>query len=65
MTIASHRKAKGMTQADLADLIGVHLVTVGKWECGLTEPRGATLYALAKVFKCKRDEIVMVPRKVN
>ncbi len=49
-----------MTQGDLAELLGVHLVTVGKWECGLTKPRGATLYALAKVFKCRRGEITIM-----
>lgn len=37
------RKALGMTQVQLGSLLGVHPITVSKWECGRARP---TLYQL-------------------
>lgn len=37
-TLAAARKAKGLSQTGLGDLIGVHFTTVSKWELGITLP---------------------------
>ena len=36
--IARVRRARGLTQAALADAIGVQTWTVGRWECGMRAP---------------------------
>lgn len=36
--IKENRKAKGLTQEDLAKLIGVSRVTIARWETDKTEP---------------------------
>ncbi len=38
MQVARLRKAHGLTQARLAALVGVHPMTVSKWERGVLEP---------------------------
>jgi len=51
------RKALGLTQQGLADLIGAQRHSVARWETGVHEPRGANLKALhelaAKAAKAK------------
>jgi predicted transcriptional regulator len=39
------RKASGATQADVATEIGVHRVTIARWEAGTRSPRGDLLEA--------------------
>jgi HTH-type transcriptional regulator/antitoxin MqsA len=34
------RRAAGVTQQQLADALGVHVITVGRWEAGTRTPRG-------------------------
>lgn len=38
--ITRRRTALGLTQAKLAEAIGVHAITVNRWEVGKAEPRG-------------------------
>lgn len=57
MTISELRNTRKMTQQELADLIGVHPVTVARWECGTRKPKGTALFALAKALKCAENEI--------
>lgn len=47
MNIRELRRAKGLTQAQLAESAGVTKVSVCKWEAGLTVPR-------AELFQCLR-----------
>ncbi len=37
-SIAALRHALGFTQGELGELLGVHAVTVGKWERGVARP---------------------------
>jgi transcriptional regulator with XRE-family HTH domain len=39
------RVAAGVSQSRLAEELGVHQVTVARWECGMRSPRGETLRA--------------------
>lgn len=34
------RRAAGITQAEVADMLGVHVLTVWRWEHGHRRPRG-------------------------
>lgn len=44
-TLKARRKALGLSQAELAELIGVNLQTVWRWERGRIEPHRVTLRA--------------------
>ncbi len=39
------RVGAGISQSRLAEELGVHPVTVARWECGTRSPRGETLRA--------------------
>ena len=44
------RKAKGLTQDELADKFGVGKLTVSRWETGKNTPEVATIIELSKFF---------------
>lgn len=44
------RKSKNLTQAALAQVLGVSARTVQEWESGVNNPVHATLYKLANVL---------------
>ena len=48
--IQSIRKAHGLSQEKLGDLIGMDRVSIGYIEQGKRTPKISTLYAMAKVF---------------
>lgn len=53
------RKGKGLTQQELATLIGVGQSTVGNWESGTRDiPRGDSLLKLAEVLGVNPIELV-------
>jgi len=54
------RKAKGLTQKELADLIGVHTLTISEWERGKTSPRPKYIPELSKALGL---EPVVLPYK--
>ncbi len=56
--IHERRKALGLTLLDIARSVGVSKQSVFKWEKGDVSPKGANLYALAKVLKCDADWIL-------
>lgn len=47
--IKSIRKALGLTQEGFAKRIGVHKITVSRWERGEISPRGLALAALERL----------------
>ena len=49
------RKEAGLTQAELADKMGVHIKTVMNWEQGKAEPPLGTLMELAELYHCDLD----------
>ena len=55
--IASFRKAKGWTQAELGEKIGVSNQSVSKWESETSMPDIMLLPALADAFGCHIDEL--------
>ena len=56
--LATQRKAKGYTQQQVADMIGVSNKTLSAWEQGRSYPDIMTLPALAEIFGVTVDEIL-------
>lgn len=51
------RKANGLSQEGLADLLDVTRQSVSKWESGTTYPEMDKLLAMCKIFKCSLDDL--------
>lgn len=51
------RESAGMTQAELAERVGVSEKVVSKWECGETKPSVEVLPALADAFAMNIDDL--------
>lgn len=51
------RGEKGMTQEQLAEVLGVSAQAVSKWETGETYPDGSLLVPLAKILDATLDEL--------
>ncbi|TVP85921.1 MAG: XRE family transcriptional regulator [Acholeplasmataceae bacterium] len=56
--IAALRKAKDMTQVELADLLGISYQAVSNWERGDTMPDIAKLGDLSKIFEISIDDLL-------
>lgn len=52
------RKNKGMTQKEVADVLGVGQSTYKNYECGVREPNGDTIVALANLFNVTTDYLL-------
>ena len=58
MNIIEEKRVRlGLTQRDLAEIIGVDRTTMGKWELGRTVPRVEKLLALTKILDCSIEDI--------
>lgn len=51
------RKARGLSQEELACIIGTERSTISKWETGEAKPRTDLLVKLAKALRCKIDDL--------
>ena len=58
--IRAYRRAKDMTQEQLADRIGVSYQSVSRWENGIAYPDIEFLPALAELFETTTDELLGV-----
>jgi len=56
--IAVKRKEKGITQADLAEYMGIEKETVSRMETGVISPTLARMAQLAKFLDCKIGDLV-------
>lgn len=65
MMISSKRKEKGMTQLELADLMGVSDKAVSKWERDLSCPDVNSLPKLAEIFEMSVDELMQIKTGVK
>ena len=70
--IVKLRKDLGLTQQQLADMIGAQQPTVARWETGKNQPRGANLKALRKlkiesvpVSKSTREDFKKIGRELG
>ena len=53
------RMSRGMTQEELAERLGVSRQTVSKWESDAAFPEMEKALALAKLFSCSLDDLLM------
>ena len=56
-SIEVYRKKMKLSQAELANLLGVTQSAVAKWETGESRPRANKLPELARIFKCSIDAL--------
>ncbi len=59
----SLRREKGMTQAQLAAMLGVTNKAVSKWETGEAMPETSQLVPIARIFGVTVDELLEGRRK--
>ena len=59
------RKAMGMTQADVAEALGIERATVGMWETGTSWPSARVLPDLAGLLCCSIDELYTAPEETD
>lgn len=52
------RKAKGLSQKELGELIGVSNKAVSKWETGESLPKTSTIMKLAQLFEINPSELI-------
>lgn len=58
--LARMRRAKGMTQGQLAEKVGCYTKDISRWETGERRPAAKSLKALADALGCTVDEIMGV-----
>jgi len=58
MSIRDMRLRADMSQAELAEKIGVTQHTVSDWEAGKIHPRVGRLMGLSKILDCSVEELV-------
>lgn len=58
LKISLLRKQKGITQQELAEVLGVSYQTISKWETGVTMPDLTVLPELVNYFEVSADEIL-------
>ena len=57
-SLSKYRKATGISQEKLAEMLGVSRQAVSKWETGETQPEMANLLAICKILKVTPDELL-------
>ena len=62
--IRRERLERGMTQRDLAALVGVGVPHISKVEAGRENPSDDMLRRVAEVFKCDPDELLLVAGRI-
>ena len=63
--IQKNRKAKGYTQQELADQLGITLKSVSYFECGLTYPSQENIFKLAEILDMSLDEYIFSCTRFN
>ena len=56
--IRAMRKRAGMTQADLADAMGINISTIGNWEREITTPDAEQLWNCAVALGCTPNDLL-------
>jgi transcriptional regulator with XRE-family HTH domain len=56
--LASLRKKKGFSQKELADLIGLHVIQISRYETGSSQPTLDVIRKLSRSLNCTADELI-------
>lgn len=65
MNLRIRRKARGWTQAQLAEQLGVRRETVARYETGARRLDSAKLLALSRLLGCTVDELLQEDRDTS
>ena len=57
MRLRELREATGLSQSDVAKLVGVTVSTVSRWEQGKNPPTQAHQRKLARIYRCTVDDL--------
>lgn len=63
MGIASKRRQLGLSQAELAKMLGVDQTAVHNWESGKAMPAAKRLPVIARILQCSVDELLSVDKE--
>ena len=63
LDIANRRTRLGLTQLDIAKLLGLERSTVAKWETGQSLPRAELLPKLAGILGCSVDDLLKTKKE--
>ena len=58
VNIRHFRQKHSLTQAQLAQIMGVSLDTISRYKTGKREPKASDLCKMAEIFDCTLDELV-------
>ena len=58
MNIKEMRIKRGLTQKQLAELLGVKQSNISRWEAGTFQPNATTLKKMADVLNCYIDDLI-------
>lgn len=64
LLIRKKRMEKGMTQLELADLLGVTQGAVMKWETGRCLPSLERMIQISHIFDCSIDELLVTQESI-
>lgn len=56
--IARIRMERGLTQGQLAELMGVHQQVISRWEQGTRNPGARSMFKLAQVLGCQMEDLL-------
>ena len=56
--LARRRIELGMTQAQVADAIGVYPHVIARWETGAHDPNVRALLKLSRVLQCHAEDLI-------
>lgn len=58
ISIRKLRRDKGLSQFELAELLGINQSAVAQWETGKTAPNFKRLKKLAEILGCSVDDLM-------
>lgn len=59
--LAAWRKRRGLIQQELADLVGLHRITIANYETGAQDPKLSVTRRLAVALDCTVADLVTAP----
>ena len=65
MSFLSARKKAGLSQAAVAEKLGISSASVCQWETGKTVPDARKLPKIAELFNCTVDELLAAPEETE
>lgn len=61
----AERARVGLTTKEVAQLVGVSINQISRWELGLQEPSATHLLDLARLYKCSPEYLMEITDELN